>query len=152
MVYFPVFLCRNFCQSNWCIEEFKMAHAHRLMEKNNKYLIIIFAEDVNIDKLPRELKAYLRTHTYLDARNFQNNPNHPKYHAELDEIRKRLRFAMPGVTLNEFHRRQEDQQQQDEGQKKQHHKPHGGRRELQQKEPECAGREIELQEQKAGRG
>ncbi len=54
---------------------------------------MVLIEDLDIDSLPNELQTYLRTYTYIDARNYEN---------DLNKIRKRIRFAMPGTPLREM--------------------------------------------------
>ena len=78
-------------------------------------MIIILAEDVNINTLPRQLKAYLRTYTYLDAKHFKDNPEDPKYQENLKKIRKHIRFAMPGMPLKELKNLKEVEQQREAG-------------------------------------
>ena len=87
-----------------------IAHHHKVQKGHRKYLVIILAEDVNIDTLPRELVAYLRTYTYIDGRHFRDNPYHPKYEEYLKELRKRIRFTMPTMPLRDA-RNQINQQQ-----------------------------------------
>ena len=51
---------------------------------------MVLLEDLDIDTLPAEMRTYLRTYTYIDARNYDD---------DLDRIRKRIRFVMPGTPL-----------------------------------------------------
>ena len=53
-------------KSNWCMEEFRLAH-NKMIKENKKYLIVILLEVLDIDALPRDLQMYLRTYTYIDA-------------------------------------------------------------------------------------
>ena len=53
-------------KSNWCMEEFRLAH-NKMIEENKKYLIVILLEPLDMDALPRDLQMYLRTYTYIDA-------------------------------------------------------------------------------------
>ena len=76
------------------MEEFYLSH-HKVMKANPNYLIPVLMEDLNIDQLPRDLQTYLRTHTYIDAREF-----------DLETLRKRIRFSMPDVPLAELRRKQ----------------------------------------------
>ena len=51
------------------MEEFKLAHVQMVKGQKN-FLIPILKEQLEIDSLPddlRDLKMYLRTHTYIDA-------------------------------------------------------------------------------------
>lgn len=48
------------------MEEFRIAH-HKTVNVNKQYLIVVLLEPLNIHELPEDLKAYLQTHTYIDA-------------------------------------------------------------------------------------
>ena len=57
------------------MEEFKMAHLE-MVKGQKKYLVPILKEDIDIDSLPsdqRDLQMYLRTYTYIDGTNHENN-------------------------------------------------------------------------------
>ena len=84
--------CRNFLQSQWCLYEFQQAYL-LVMEGKINYLIIVLLEDVPRDAMSPELRAYLKTHTYLDARNYDIN---------MATVRKQLRFSMPKIPLKEL--------------------------------------------------
>ena len=61
--------CRNYMESGWCMEEFKMAHLE-MIKGQKKYLVPILKEEIDIDSLPsdqRDLQMYLRTYTYIDG-------------------------------------------------------------------------------------
>ncbi len=64
----------------------------------------MLAEDLDLNTLPDELQTYLRTYTYIDARNYED---------DLDRIRKRIRFAMPGTPLAKIQRMQHDMPNED---------------------------------------
>ncbi len=70
-----------------------------MVEGSKQFLIVILAEDLDLDTLPNELQIYLRTYTYIDARNYEE---------DLERIRKRIRFAMPGTPLEEIRRMQRE--------------------------------------------
>ena len=53
---------------------------------------MVLVEKPTRNKLTPELNAYLKSHTYIDATNFESN---------LETIRKRIRFAMPKIPLKE---------------------------------------------------
>ncbi len=74
------------------MEEFTIAH-QKVVEGYKQYVIVILAEDLELESLPNELRTYLRTYTYIDARNHEDN---------LERIRKRVRFAMPGTPLQKI--------------------------------------------------
>ncbi len=44
-------------------------------------------------KIPLEMKRYMKTFTYLDARMYDGNR---------EDVRKRIRYAMPKYTLQEL--------------------------------------------------
>ena len=57
------------------MEEFQLAHSEMVRRKGN-FLIPILKEPLDIDALPddrRDLKMYLRTHTYIDASGQRRN-------------------------------------------------------------------------------
>ncbi|XP_030846715.1 toll-like receptor Tollo [Strongylocentrotus purpuratus] len=58
-------LSDNFLQSDWCMYEFRMAHLQALHDRCNTLLIITLG-DVSQDSLDPDLKAYIRTTTYLE--------------------------------------------------------------------------------------
>ena len=63
---------RNYMESGWCMEEFKMAHLE-MIKGHKKFLIPILKEQINVDSLPRDLRdlqMYLRTYTYIDGTNY----------------------------------------------------------------------------------
>ena len=76
------------------MEEFYLSH-HKVMNGKPNYLIPVLMEELEIDQLPRDLQTYLRTHTYIDGREF-----------DLETLRKRIRFSMPHVPLSQLRRRQ----------------------------------------------
>ena len=65
------------------MQEFYIAH-QRVTEGNARFLIPILLEDMPMEELPRDMQMYLRTYTYIDARQY-----------DMDTLRKRIRFAMP---------------------------------------------------------
>ena len=70
-----------------------------VMDGRINYLIILLLEDVPRDTMSPELRAYLTTHTYIDARDYQN---------KIDLVRKHLRFSMPKIpihALKTYHKR-----------------------------------------------
>ena len=67
------------------------------MNGKPSYLIPVLMEDLSIDELPRDLQTYLRTHTYIDAREF-----------DLKTLRKRIRFSMPDVPLAELRKKRQN--------------------------------------------
>ncbi len=61
-----------------------------MLTRRKRYLVVVLLEDLDVDSLPAEIRTYLRTYTYIDARNHEN---------KLERIRKRIRFVMPGTPL-----------------------------------------------------
>ncbi len=102
MVETSVSIFRNFLNSNWCMQEFYFAH-RLVTEGNVDFLIPILLEDMPIAELPRDLQAYLRTFTYIDARK-----------NDTDTLRKRIRFAMPDVPLKKLKGNQPNQTNDDD--------------------------------------
>ncbi len=80
------------------MEEFTIAH-QKVVDRNKHkhFIIVVLAEDLDLDTLPNELQSYLRTYTYIDARNYEE---------DLEKIRKRIRYAMPGTPLQEIRQKQ----------------------------------------------
>ncbi len=64
-----------------------------LRQGKTDYIVVVLLEDVPQKKLTEELKVYLRTYTYIDAREYANN---------IDMIRKRIRFALPKQPLKQL--------------------------------------------------
>lgn len=67
--YFPEF--RNFLKSKWGMEEFIIAD-HEAVNGRKNFIIIILKDKLEMKGLRREVKTYLRTHTYIDG---TKNPN-----------------------------------------------------------------------------
>nr|XP_054767184.1 toll-like receptor Tollo [Lytechinus pictus] len=59
-------LSKNFLESDWCMYEFRMAHLQALQDRRNTLLIITLG-DICEDSLDPDLKAHLRTTTYLES-------------------------------------------------------------------------------------
>ena len=76
-------------KSKWCRYEFSHAY-DMVLEGRTDYVVVVLLDDVPRKALTEELKAYLRTYTYIDAR---------EYAKDVEMIRKRIRFALPKVPL-----------------------------------------------------
>ncbi len=98
MLYFV--FCRGYIESGWCMEEFTIAH-QKVVEGNKNFIIVVLVEDLDIDTLPNELQSYLRTYTYIDARNYEN---------DLENIRKKIRYSMPGTPLEKIREKQRERE------------------------------------------
>ena len=48
------------------MEEFMIADAEAVCGRKN-FIIIILIEDIPTNKMPKELRTYMRTYTYIDA-------------------------------------------------------------------------------------
>ena len=57
-------LSDSFLDSEWCQYEFQTAH-HRLLREKKNRIIMILIDEINNDKLDKELKLYLKTRTYV---------------------------------------------------------------------------------------
>ena len=64
-----------------------------LRDGRTDYIVVVLLEDVPQKKLTEELKVYLRTYTYIDAREYAN---------DVEMIRKRIRFALPKLPLKQL--------------------------------------------------
>ena len=82
-----------------------IAH-QKVVEGNKNFIIVVLVEDLDLDTLPSELKSYLRTYTYIDARNYEE---------DLEKIRKKIRYSMPGTPLEKIRQMQRDAAAQQEG-------------------------------------
>ncbi len=83
---------RAFLKSHWCKYEF--SHAYDIvLEGRTDYVVVVLLEDVPQKALSEELKAYLKTYTYIDAR---------EYTKDIEMIRKRIRFALPKETIKQL--------------------------------------------------
>ncbi len=62
-----------------------------LDEGRINYIIMVLLTNLPKKTLPLEMKHYMNTYTYIDARKYQENLQH---------VRKRIRFAMPKLSLD----------------------------------------------------
>ena len=72
---------------------------NQIKERKKNILIPVLLEDLNLDdtELDKDhfavLQQYLRTYTYLDARNYKYN---------IEKLRKRIIFQLPAVPLSKM--------------------------------------------------
>ena len=64
-----------------------------MMDGRMNYIIVVLLSNPPQKQLPLEMQNYISTYTYIDAR---------KYTQNLQYIRKRIRFAMPALSLNQL--------------------------------------------------
>ena len=63
-----------------------------LQDGRTNYIVVVLLEDVPQTALTDDLKVYLRTFTYIDAREYRN---------DIEMIRKKIRFALPKIPLKQ---------------------------------------------------
>ena len=68
----PFLSSRNYVNSNYCLEEFQLAH-HQMVNEDKRYLMAVLLEPLDMNSLPRDLQMYLRTYTYIDATKHPRN-------------------------------------------------------------------------------
>ena len=57
-----------------CMEYFRLAH-HNMVVESKTYLIVVLLETLDVDALSnRDLQMYIRTRTYIDARQAIRSP------------------------------------------------------------------------------
>ena len=63
------FSYRTYVESEWCMKEFRYAHAHATGNGRKKFLVPILCNDVTVRELGTDLKFYLENHTYIEYKN-----------------------------------------------------------------------------------
>ena len=72
---------RNYLKSKWGMEVFMIADAEAVNGRKN-FIIIVLKDKLKVKDLPRELRTYMRTYTYIDATK------------NTDKLIKRLRYLV----------------------------------------------------------
>ena len=78
--------------SGWCKEEFSLAHVETVGGRE-KFIIFVMVDDTKVDDLPKVMKSFVKTRTYIDATDINNQK-------DLDLFRKKLQYSMPQTPLN----------------------------------------------------
>ena len=67
------FSYRTYVESEWCLKEFRDAHAHATGNGRKKFLVPVLCSDVSVRELGTDLKFYLENHTYIEYKNLVCN-------------------------------------------------------------------------------
>lgn len=59
-----ILLSNHFVKSEYCMHEFKEAFRQSIMEQK-RHLVIIMMEDIDMERLPRDIKRCIKTFTYI---------------------------------------------------------------------------------------
>ena len=57
-----LYFLRNFLEYDWGMEAFMIAH-DQMVKGRKDLLIVILKENINVDKLPADLRVYIRKYT-----------------------------------------------------------------------------------------
>ena len=55
----------NYLKSSWCLSEFQTAYQHAVEENTRRLILIVVGNLPPLIDLPKELRAYISTNTYL---------------------------------------------------------------------------------------
>ena len=86
--HYCLILIRNYLNSNWCKEEFSQGHLEAV-EGRHRFLILVMVDDVNVGDLPDEMQKYVKTRTYIDAK-------------DMEMLRKKLLYSMPQKPIKDY--------------------------------------------------
>ena len=89
------FIYRNYLNSDWCKEEFQLAHLEAV-EGRHRFIILIMVDYIPVKDLPDEMQKYVKTHTYIDATNLNTRQ-------DWELFRKKLRYVMPQNPIKNYH-------------------------------------------------
>ena len=65
-----------------------------VVEGRENFIIFVMVDDIQVDDLPKVIKAFVKTRTYIDARDINNQK-------DLDLFRKKLQYSMPQTPLKD---------------------------------------------------
>ena len=63
------FSYRTYIESEWCLKEFRDAHAHATGNGRKKFLVPVLCSDVTVGDLGTDFKFYMENHTYIEYKN-----------------------------------------------------------------------------------
>ena len=85
----PFMPIRNFLAYKWGMEAFRIAH-ERVVHGRKDLLIVILKEKINVDKLPPDLRPYIRKSTPIWFFKCSSNEIEMKYTKDYHSVRKHM--------------------------------------------------------------
>ena len=73
-----------------------MAHTELVQGREN-FIIFVMVDDIQIDDLPKVMKNFVKTRTYIEAIHLDKKK-------DLDQFRKKLHYSMPETPLKNIPR------------------------------------------------
>ena len=74
------------------MEEFALAY-DKMMKGAQEHIILVLIEDIPAEMMSSELQHYLRTHNYIDGRNYAQHT---------DAVRNKILRAMPATPFKQL--------------------------------------------------